>query len=113
MFENLGILVLELAVLIGIALVYYFYQRHRILHGPRNWRHDKLPELHQMAIYCTLPEQYPDLSALLDDIEQRIESRQEIDLTFLTKWESKSLPENILASLKECKEWTLYSQANP
>ncbi|MCE3012259.1 MAG: hypothetical protein LW878_04260 [Proteobacteria bacterium] len=104
-FLNLAV---EMAVLVGLALLYYFYQRHRILHGPRHWRKRKLTELHAMALSCATPDEFPELHLFLDELEDRMQNNRELDQTFLANWRERPLPENLKHLLHECWEWSTY-----
>ena len=104
-FLNLAV---EMSILIGLALIYYFYQRHRILHGPRNWRTRKLDELHSLALSCATPDNFPDLHLFLDELEERLHNQRELDKSFLQKWRDRTLPEGLKALLQECWEWSSY-----
>ena len=100
---------LEMGVLVGLALVYYFYQRHKILHGPRHWRTKKLPELHALGLSCATPDDFPDLHLFLDELEELMQNQRELDQTFLTRWKESNLPENLRAKITECWEWSSYT----
>jgi len=100
---------LELAVLTGLALLYYFYQRHRILHGPRNWKIKKLVELHKSALSCTNPDDYPEIHPFLDELENLMNNQTQLDQAFLDKWRTRHLPEHLKQLLTECWEWSTYT----
>ncbi len=106
-FLNLAV---EMSVLIGLALIYYFYQRHRILHGPRHWRTRKLTELHTLALSCAVPDDFPDLHSFLDELEERMQHQRELDQEFLQKWKECNLPSNLKLLLQECWEWSTYQK---
>ncbi len=105
-FLNLAV---EMGVLVGLALIYYFYQRHRILHGPRHWRKRKLSELHALALGCATPDDFPDLHPFLDELEDRMQNESELDQQFLTKWKERHLPEVLKQRIQECWEWSTYA----
>ena len=100
----------EVLFLTGLALLYYFYQKNRILNGPPRWREKKLDELHYLATNCADPENFQDIHGFLDDIEHRLSNNLPIDSKFLNCWLGKSLPDAILKILSECQEWQLHSQ---
>lgn len=104
-FLNLAV---EMLVLVGLALAYYFWQRHRILHGPRHWRTRKLTELHALALSCATPDDFPDLHPFLDELEEKMKNQTELDQTFLGQWRERRLPENLKHLLTECWEWSTY-----
>ncbi len=111
MSETLQAIALEMLVLSLLALLYYLWQRHRILHGPRHWPASKLVEVHQLALSCTTPESFRDLSAFMDDTEERLNSPHPwMDRSYIEKWQTAQLPENVRALLEECYEWLNQSQ---
>ncbi|MBY0515608.1 MAG: hypothetical protein K2P81_01780 [Bacteriovoracaceae bacterium] len=111
MKEKLLAVGLEMAVLCGIALLYYFWQRHRILKGPRGWQISKLDELHHMGVTCSEPEKYSDLDAFLTATEEKLNSESPwIEGEYLRRWKNASLPEEMRATLADCEEWFIQSQ---
>lgn len=104
-------LALEMSVLAALGLSYYFFQRHRILHGPRHWRTKKLTELHALGLSCTTPDDFPELHSFLDELEERMQAQRELDQEFLNKWKERSLPENLKLKIIECWEWCSYKPA--
>ena len=108
LFLNLA---LEMTVLAALGVSYYFFQRHRILYGPRHWRTKKLSELHTLGLSCTTPDDFPDLHSFLDELEERMKNQQELDQLFLQKWKDRSLPENLKLKIVECWEWCSYKPA--
>ena len=112
MMDKLLSIGLEMAVLAGIAGLYYLWQRHRILHGPRHWQSDKLDEAHHLAVSCDTPERHRDLVPFIEACEKRLNSEQAfIDGEFLERWKHSELPENVRELLSDCSEW--WDQSHP
>ena len=111
MNEKLLFVGLEMLVLVVIAGIYYFWQRHRILHGPRNWQASKLVEVFHLGLECDHPENYRDIEGFLSDTERRIGSETPwMNGDYIRRWKDAALPENIKQLLGECAEWLDQSQ---
>ena len=111
MNEKLLSIGLELLVLVVIAGIYYFWQRHRILHGPRNWQASKLVEVFHMGLECDTPESFRDIEGFLADTEKRIGSETPwMNGEYIHRWKDAALPENIKVLLGDCAEWLAQSQ---
>lgn len=109
--EKLLSLGLELLVLVILAGLYYLWQRHRILNGPRNWQTNKLVEVFHMALECDTPENFRDLEGFLSDTEKRVSSDTPwMNGEYIRRWKNAALPENITALLNDCAEWLDHSQ---
>lgn len=110
MGEQFLSVLLEVGVITLLALVYYLWQRHRILNGPRDWPASKLVEVHHLAVDCTHPEKYRDLGAFIDDTERRLQSEHPwMDRSYIERWREAQLPDNVRVLLDECLEWLDHS----
>jgi len=111
MMDKLLTIGLELAVLSLIAVLYYFWQKHRILKGPRDWPAAKLVEVFHLALNCDEPERYRDLAVFLAEAENRLESEEPwMNKKFIDRWKEAQLPADVLALLGDCSEWLAQSQ---
>lgn len=111
MSSTLTNIALEMVVLIAVALIYYFWQRHRILNGPKDWQTNKLVELHHLAVNCLEPEKFRDLTSFLEVTEKRLSSEDpRIDRIYLERWAKSELPGDVLALISDCLEWLNQSQ---
>jgi hypothetical protein len=111
MIDKLLTVALELAVLSGLAMLYYFWQRHRILKGPRDWPASKLVEAFHLGLNCDEPERYRDLQMFLAETENRLNSEEPwMNKKYIDRWKDAALPEEVKLLLADCSEWLVQSQ---